>query len=152
MKKRVLVSILLILLVLATTVLVPNTSHAAEAGTTMNNPININFGPNYTKSWTKSTDHLYCYNKLNVTKRGIVKMTFSKPFDSEGEYGRLEICVYDKDGNPIWNTKSSKTVETASSNYNYYIGLDKGTYYVAVKPGFTVRSGTITTNYNKYSR
>ena len=127
---------------------IPSTVKAAEVGTMMSNAINITFGDSYTKSWSRISDHLNCYNKINVTAQGILKMTFSKPYDSTGEYGRLNICVYDEFGNSIWETKTYDSENTASSDYVYYIGLAKGTYYVTVKPGFIVTSGVITTNYN----
>ena len=120
----------------------------AATGNTMNDPIIINYGSDYTKSWTNSTDHLNHYNKLTLTEKGIVKMTFSKPFDSDSEYGKLLIAVFDSEGEMIWNTKGSTQKDNAKTNYIYYIGLDKGDYYVTVKPGFSVISGLITTNYS----
>ena len=123
-------------------------SSFAEPGTTMSNPINVTFGKQYCKTWLNRSDHLFCYNKINVKSPGILTMTFSKPDDSEGEYGRLVICVYDQNGNAIWDTDSWESVKSASPNYTYYVGLNKGTYYVTVTPGFTVRSGSIETYYN----
>lgn len=120
----------------------------AEPGTMMSNAIKITLGNSYTKTWYRSSDHLYCYNEITISERGILKMTFSKPTDSEGEYGRLKVAVYDVEGELIWDTISRNSVETASPDFKYYIGLDKGTYYVAITPGFTVLSGGITTNYS----
>ncbi len=119
----------------------------AGTGDLMSDPVDIVFGNSYTKTWTKSTDHLNHYMKVELSQKGILEMQFSKPFDSDQEYGKLYFTVYDENAEPIYENKSYKAVDSASSNYKLYIGLDKGSYYVTVKPGFTVTSGTIVTNY-----
>ncbi len=127
---------------------VPMEAYAAEIGTTVDNPVNIVFDRIYSKSWTKDTDHLYCYNKIVLPEQGIVTMNFSKPYDSEGEYGRLNIKIYDSRQNLVWDTNSWYSKESASSNYSFNVGLAKGEYYVLVKPAFYVISGNITTKYS----
>ena len=75
---------------------------AAEPGSMMANAIPISFGQTYSKSWLNRSDHLNHYNKITVPKRGILTLSFTKPFDSEGEYGRLYFTLYDDSGNEVW--------------------------------------------------
>lgn len=129
-------------------VLIPMNTYAAEAGTTMNNPINTIFDWVYSKSWTKSTYKLNCYHKIVLDEQGILGMVFDKPCDSKGEYGSLSIKIYDSRGNLVWDTDCRKSKESASSYYVFCVGLAKGEYYVSFKPGFYVSSGTITSLYS----
>ena len=143
--------IVFVLIMLLSTIFINTSVNAAsyaEPGTMMSNAIKVILGKQYTKTWLRSSDHLYCYNEITLSERGTLNMVFSKPTDAEGEYGRLEVAVYDVDGELIWGADSRDSVKSASPDFKYYIGLDKGTYYVTITPGFAVLSGAITTNYS----
>ena len=141
--KRLLISCILVLAFGLCTI-----AYAGTTGNTMSNPVVASFGQTYHKSWTRDTDHLYHYNRIVLNEKGILKLTFSKPYDDDSEYGSLKFTVSDQEGEPIWQTDSRKSREKASPNYVNYICLDAGTYYVNVVPGFYVKSGTIDTSYS----
>ncbi len=121
---------------------------AAVTGRNIADPIIITMGESYTKTWTKDTDHLYWYNKITVTESGILNLTFTKPYDSEGELGRLIVVLYDSEANTVWDTESYSSRQSASMSYNWHVGIPAGVYYVLVKPGFSVTSGVITSTYS----
>lgn len=122
-------------------------AHAAPTGTTMAHPFNATFGSKHTASWTKDTNNVFFYSKVTINETGLLKMTFSKPFDSDGEYGRLMITVSDEDGEPLWSSDTYKMNESASPNYKFNVGLKPGSYFVSIVPKFYVRSGLITTDF-----
>ncbi len=121
---------------------------AAETGRTPSDPIIVTMGSSYTKTWTKDTDHLYWYNKITISENGILNMQFSKPLDSEGEMGRLYVELYDEDDELVWETNCDSAQENASMYYKWNVGLPEGDYYVKVKPGFAVTSGTISSTWS----
>ena len=143
--KKTIIALLVLVMLLS---IFPVTALAAEPGRTSDNPIVVQFGTNYTITWTKETDHLYWYNKVTINQSGILNMTFTKPTDSEGELARLNVVLYDEDSNPVWDSASYYSVETASMKYNWNVGIPAGTYYLLVKPKFSVRSGVISTTYS----
>jgi len=124
-----------------------NNVYAAAEGTMISNAVNVQFGKQYSKYWTKDTDHLNHYCKITVPSSGIVCINATKPNDSEGEYGRMIFTLYDSSGNVIWGNKVYKAVDGILDTYQLYVGLNKGTYYMTVKPGFTVTAGLIETDY-----
>lgn len=121
---------------------------AAADGTMMSNAVEVTLGQTYYKTWTPSTDHLNHYVKFTLSKRGIVTVKATKPFDDEGEYGRIYFTIYDKDGNPVMGNDSYEAVDNAKSRYEFCSGLAAGTYYMTMLPGFRVSSGTIDTAYS----
>ena len=97
-------------------------------------------------SWKKDTDDYYFYNKIVLDAQGIVNMNFSKPDYSDGA---LEIKVYDSTQRLVWDTDCRLSKKSVASIYHLGVGLAKGEYFVLVKPGFSVGSGSIvSTNYN----
>lgn len=145
MKK--ILSCLLTMVMLLSLALPVNYSKAAEPGATFDTAVEVSFGVSYTKSWNKDTDHLNHYVKFVVPVRGIVTINATKPFDSEGEYGKLEFVVYNAEGEAIWENKTYHSVDSAKSSYEKRVGLNPGIYYMTLKPGFYVTSGTIDTIY-----
>lgn len=109
------------------------------------NAVEVTFGQTYTKSWEKDTDHLNYYIKFVVPSRGVVSITASKPYDSEGEYGELEFAVFDDNGEILWSNDTFRTKSNARSDYKKNVGLMPGIYYMTIKPGFRVTSGSIST-------
>ena len=117
-------------------------------GRTFQTAKEIQYGTQYFNYWTKDNDHLCYYIKFTVTERGKVDFYFTKPTDSEGEYGLLEFVLYmnDADGQ-IWEENCYYLQYNASDRYSFTVGLNPGTYYISVMPGFTVTSGLIETYY-----
>lgn len=148
MKRHVKRTILFICFVLVISFGLCTAAYAETIGNTMTNPVIVSLGQTYSMSWNKDTDHLYHYNKVVLDQKGILKFTFSKPYDSDAEYGSLKFTVANEDGESIWESKSNEAQEKASPNYVNYICLNPGTYYVNVVPGFYVTSGTIDTTYS----
>ena len=154
MKMKRILSALLVFMMLIS--VLPVAANAAAPGTMMSNAVQITFGQSYYKTWTKDTDHLNHYSTFTLTKSGVVTLKVDKPFDSEGEYSKLDITFFDEEGEPIMGSESYYTVDSAKSYYTVKCGLAAGTYYMTLKPGFYVRSGVIETTYtlnfeaNKY--
>lgn len=117
-------------------------------GTLMTKPVTVTLGSTYTKIWTSSTDHLNHYVRFTVPERGIVTVNATKPSDSEGEYGVIKFTIYDVNGDPIMGNESYKAVDNAKSYYQINMGLEAGTYYMTMIPGFRVTSGLIETDYS----
>jgi hypothetical protein len=137
-----------LVLILFCVIVCSSTANAASAGATMGNAVKIIFDNTYTKTWTKDTDHLNHYSKITVTEQGYITITASKPFDSEGEYGEIEFTLYNSEGEPFWGNESRYSADSARNDYKYKVGLAPGVYYLTMKPGFYVTSGTIVTNYS----
>ena len=121
---------------------------AAEAGTMLANAISVSFDKSYTKTWTKSSDNLYCYNKIVVPKKGVITITAPKVVDDDGEYGGMEFRLYDQMGELVWANDTYKTRETPAPSYIKSVGLEAGTYYLNLMPSFRVISGNIDTTYS----
>lgn len=141
-------AILSIILSLIISVSVPFTVHAAQAGTTSSNAINIVFGSEYSRGWTKDNDHLYCYNRISVPSNGVLTMNFLKPTDSEGEIGKLDLVLYDEYYDTVWDSICYYSVQSPNPYYVFNVGLPAGDYYLLVRPKFSVTSGTIYTDYS----
>ena len=139
-------SVIMCVIITVTGMCIP--ASAAVKGSTMDNAITVSFGQSYSKSWTKKTLRVNCYNKIKISNRGILTINASKPYDDDGEYGELSFKLYDSDGEIVWANDTMSSVESASSKYKKYVGLDKGTYYVNITPDFYVTSGTIKTTYS----
>lgn len=116
-------------------------------GTKMSNAVDMQFGTRYTKSWNSSTDHLNCYNKITLTTGGILSIYATKPYDAD-EYGSLELYLYNSSGDLVWGNETYRAKADSHDYYALFVGLNKGTYYLTMKPGFIVKSGTIRTTYN----
>lgn len=121
---------------------------AAAKGATMDNAVSVSFGKTYSKSWDKKTLKVNCYNKIKISDRGILTINATKPYDDDGEYGKLSFRLYDSDGEMVWANDTNSSVKNANSKYKKYVGLDKGTYYLNITPDFYVTSGTIKTTYS----
>lgn len=143
--KRIL-SLALMLCMLAA--MLPVTADAAAAGTLMSNAVELDFDQTYYKAWTKGSDHLNHYMTFTLTERGIVTVKADKPYDDEGEYTRLNITIFDENGDPIMGNESFHAVDSAKSFYTVKFGLDAGTYYMSFLPKFYVVSGVIGINYS----
>ncbi len=117
-------------------------------GRTFQTAKEIQYGTQYFNYWTKDNDHLCYYIKFTVTERGKVDFYFTKPTDSEGEYGTLQFVLYMNDAdNQIWSQRCRDMQYNASDRYKFTVGVNPGTYYISVIPGFTVQSGLIETYY-----
>lgn len=144
MRKRLLAVCLTVFLLLG---LAP-TVFAAPIGTTPGNPVVVSLGQTYSCSWTRNTDHLYCYNKIMIPASGMLHFQIDKLNDSEGELCKYDIALYDAAGDVVIDYDGSYSVDLPKSTYDYYIGLPAGEYTMNIKPGFIVRSGTFTANYS----
>lgn len=140
--------------IIASCFCLPNSAYAginlttAAVGNTVPTAENVVFGVAYTGGWNKNTDHLNCYSRLTVEKRGTVTMTVSKPFDSEGEYGKMSFDLSNEDGDYVWWEKvSDLKMKSGSTNYKYSFNLDPGIYIMNMTPEFVVISGIITFTY-----
>ena len=122
--------------------------YAAEEGTMMSNAVNITYGQLYLKTWSTLRDHLNHYCKLIVPEKGLLTVSATKPNDSEGEYGSIYFTLYGEDGDPVWDSHTYYSNSMASDTYRLSVGLNPGTYYMTMKPGFVVYSGVISTYYS----
>ena len=138
--------VLVLTLILAVGTLSPMVL-AAPIGTTPGNPISVTMGKNYSWSWTKNSDHLYCYNQFTVTETGMLHFRIDKINDSEGEMCKYDIDLYRGD-DIVAAFRCTYSVDLPKQYYDFYVGLKPGTYYLNLKPGFRVISGTFTANYS----
>ena len=115
---------------------------AAEAGTLPSNAIYLNEGEMYYKYWTNQNYKLNCYNRISIPSRGYIIITMEKPYDSEGEVSSFKLYMYDEDGNDVWSCNTKPQEDTFSEYYVYKVGLDRGTYYLNIKPNFYVYSNS----------
>lgn len=120
----------------------------AGAGTMISNAINISFGQDYYKLWDRSNYNLNHFVKIVVPKNGIITFISNKPYDSRGEIGQIKLLVYNSRNELIGGRGSFFSNRNGSSIYTYSIGLEAGTYYVNITPGFSVLSGTILLAYD----
>ncbi len=146
--KKLFLLMLCIALTVSCTISLATTASAAAAGTMVTNPVVVTLGQTYYKAWTPSTDHLNHYVQFTVTQKGIVTITATKPFDSEGEYGSLEIALYNEDLDIVQEFTSYGLTEDIKPYYQHSIGLEPGTYTLTLLPGFYVQSGLIETDYS----
>ena len=116
-------------------------------GDLASNPVDAEIGVSYSKSWTKYTYSTNHYVRFSIDESGVILITASKPYDSRQQYGTLEFVVYNESLTPVWGTKTSVSKDDPSTTYSFFVGLDAGTYILTIKPGFSVSSGTISTNY-----
>lgn len=148
MKKRLLALALAVVLIFSAFPMQALMVSAAAEGTMISNAVEVELGQTYFKAWTSSTDHLNHYVKFVVPAQGVVTITATKPFDSEGEYGRMSFTVYNSGNIAIWDNSGYYACDDISYRYTMRLGLAPGTYYMTIKPRFYVTSGTIETNYS----
>lgn len=120
---------------------------AAEAGTLPSNAIQLTSGKYYYKYWTKDNYRLNCYNKITIGSRGYITLTLEKPYDDEGEICSYKLYLVDGNGDDVWNCNTAAQTDSFSEYYTYKVGLNKGTYYLNIKPNFYVYSGSIPGSY-----
>ena len=140
--------LMLTLFIVAAFLSFPQTMSAAQEGTMMSNAKIITFGETYKKDWGRNTDHLNHYCKITVPVRGTITIQATKPYDDEGEYGKMLFSLYDEDGEIIWDYGCSKSQDDARDFYQMRRGLNSGVYYLTILPKFTVISGNIESNYS----
>ncbi len=151
MVKKIRIAIFATLVSLMLVFIPAKVNATSEVGSSTKNPVSVSFNKEYSKTWDSSyyTQKPY-YNKINVTKKGILKMTFSKftKKNSVYEYVPLNIVVSDKNDKVIWDTSSLKQADDKNSKeFVYYVGLNAGTYYVKFNPAHSVGDADATTKY-----
>lgn len=120
----------------------------APVGAVAATAVQASFGKTYTKGWTKYNDDQNQYAKFTLSQRGIVTLKTNKPLDSDGDVGKLDLTFYDGQGNKIYANACYKAVDDANFNYVVRCGLEAGTYYIGISPGFVVVSGTIEVSFS----
>ncbi len=126
------------------------TVHAEEIsgkGYTVQTAIDIEFGKTYTKSWNKETTRLPCYNKIVISKNGLIEINATKPIDDDPEHGALRFFLYNNNNEFIWGCGTGDSLNDASTSYTKKVGLAAGIYYLTIEPGFMIESGSASTSY-----
>ena len=124
-----------------------STPAEGRAGTMLSNAIRVDFNGSYSGYWSKTSDHLNYYNRIELPEQGELTITADKPYDSDGEIGSMEFFIYDAYGREMWNHSSSDAKGDGKSFYRYTVGLAAGTYFINMRPGFYVKSGVIDFTY-----
>ncbi len=148
--KRVLIAILTITMLV---VFIPHSVEAYGYEGSLYNPVKLGTKGKYTIHWYD--DDFYATFKMN--KNGYATINASKPFNSRGSVTYYNMYIYDKYGNLVWDCYSKGQQNTPTLNYNYRVGLKKGTYTLRLDPSLSVpRNSSITstlsvkTTANKY--
>lgn len=140
-KKRIFAGLCACILLMVTMLVgIQTPVSAAVAGSTYSNPVVLSSGVWMTKVWTNDNDHLNYYNKITVPSRGYITIVIEKPLDSEGECGDFYLELYTIDGKLAWATNTNSQKDTFSEYYRYNLGLDAGTYFLNMDPGFYLYS------------
>ena len=117
-------AISLILVVLMFTSILSVSSMAAQQGTLPSNPIPVTYGQSYYGYWSRSNNHLNCYNRITVSKNGYININISKPTDTEGEMGAVELFLYDSNNNLIWNHNTEEEKNDIKMYYSYNVVIN----------------------------
>lgn len=134
--KKILSLLLAIVMILSCFAALGVSASAAEAGTTVSNPIVLREGVMHTKYWTSDNDDLACYNKIVVPARGYITFAINKPYDDEGEAGSFKLFLYSSNGKVMWNGTTYGLVDSFIDTYVMKIGVAAGTYYLNIDPSF----------------
>ena len=134
--KKILSLLLAIVMILSCFAALGVSASAAEAGTTVSNPIVLREGVMHTKYWTSDNDDLACYNKIVVPARGYITFAINKPYDDEGEAGGFSFILYSAKGKTVWNGTTGREKNSFTDTYVKKIGVDAGTYYLNIDPHF----------------
>ena len=138
--KRILSLLLAIVMILSCFAALGVSASAAEAGTTVSNPIVLREGVMHTKYWTSQNDSLACYNKIVVPARGYITFAINKPYDDKGESGSYDLIMYSGSGEVLWKGSTYSLVNAFTDTYVVKIGVAAGTYYLNIDPSFYVYS------------
>lgn len=106
---------------------------------------NLEFGKQYSASWTDENSSKVYYGKVIVPSSGIIGISATKPSDDEGNH-KLTLSLYDGSGEAVWGSECTYTVDN-DGDYRFNIGVIPGTYFLALKAGSKVTSGEVTTEY-----
>ncbi len=122
------------------------TNASAVYGVSVNDAMKIEFNKQYSAEWTadNATDQ-HCV-QIDVASAGIVRISASKPVDTDG-YMKLNILLYNDADELVWGSECTYTVDDASTVYNFSVGLLPGTYYLKMKPGSQFATDKISTDY-----
>lgn len=97
------------------------TAHAAAMAT------------NYRVGWENRTGAQSFYSAFSVAEDGLVQMFLTSPQNSHMADERMDISIYRSGGEKIW----SSDTEDATSGCWYYVGLEKGNYFISLEVNFT---------------
>ena len=91
------------------------------------NPVKMGSYGKCKSTWRVSA---YLYYKFTMPKQGYANITITNKKATP-----YWIFIYDKKGNAMWDCRTDGQKKYSSSkNYNYKVGLKKGTYILGVKP------------------
>lgn len=113
---------------------------SGNSGTTISDAIVLSNGEWNTRYWTNKNYDLNCYNKIEVSGRGYITFSISKPYDSKGKLSYYYLYLYDTKGNMVWSSYTGSRKNSFGDFYEYKIGLAKGTYYMDIDPSFYISS------------
>ena len=114
---------------------------ANDPGRTVDNPVVPSWGNVYFMEWGSRTSNVNCYNLLKVNQKGIITVQLTKPVKEQGDYGQLDLTLYDSDNDVVWECETAKSQNDSRAYYEYSIGVEPGNYYFNIRAGFVVFNG-----------
>ena len=114
---------------------------ANDPGRTVDNPVIPSWDDVYFMEWGSKTSNVNCYNLLRVSQKGVITVQLTKPVKEQGDYGKLDLTLYDSDNDVVWECETAKSQNDSRAYYEYSIGVEPGIYYFNIRAGFVVFSG-----------
>lgn len=124
----------------------PTKSMAGNPVGTLTNPVDLGNGGRCKKIWTRSYDAIEqnFYTSFKMEKKGYATISVTKPSDEERGVVPLEIYLYDKKGNLLWDCLTDGQQNMPTKAYSYRVGLKAGSYTVRFYPPYYKYGGKIT--------
>lgn len=117
-----------------------------ESGYSITSARKVQMGVWNTKTWSEGNDSLDCYNVFTVNSRGYLTISAQKAIDSFGQSGEMSFILYNSKGEEIWR-QSSASSGTVLDTFSLKVGLKPGTYYLNIRPTYSVIRGNLKSKY-----
>ena len=119
----------------------------SETGYTMSEAYSASLNTQYMKAWTSANDDASCLHKITIPESGKVSLNMTKPRTSNGKASKVDVIVYTEEGTIAAGATLGRN-EDILDTYNYSVYLAKGTYYIDLKLGSSIFSGSVKSTYS----
>lgn len=136
MKKRVYSLVLAFVMIFLTAFSFNLNINAAGKGETFKTAYNVGTKGSVTKKWNAGNYQKKCYVKFNLKKNGYAQFKINKPSVEDGS-NYYNVFIYNNKGKEVWAISLEEMEKEPGSNFNFKVGLKKGTYYADIRPAFS---------------